>query len=556
MQQNYPFASNLCLSEVFNGEQSGESISQESYRKNHYSAAMLGLIISMGTTGMLMMSHQKETLAAVDSVVIERSLSGSKKTVFLAQNLPASINLKPVSLTQTFSIKNIVELPQLRPLTPRLEKTELPSSELSSPSINPETDNNLQQQQLIALNNLKEKQQQLSVSLGKLKAKQMNSNVANNFSTSERLAESSSNDTSGFFDNAEIQPKKTIHIFSNLEKSSHSIPQLPSLTKAESPVEKKLTKQIYTVKSGDTIAEIASRYGISSAQLIQTNQLNNPDLLLVNQQLTIPKPAKTNQTNSKFNLQTPASPNLSSASLAVSSVTPANTFNDTAEESSFKQNDLPLSQDPYIAKLRADLIQLREQYQTQVGKNSSNNSNSSSPLLKNETNIISTAPARVENYNQNVIIQIGTTVNPELPPLSSPDQYLPDSPTPFNGYIWPATGTLTSGYGWRWGRMHRGIDIAAPVGTPIMAAASGEVISAGWNSGGYGNLVKLKHPDGSVTLYAHNNKIVVSRGQKVEQGQLIAEMGSTGYSTGPHLHFEIRPNGETTVNPIAYLPTK
>ena len=133
---------------------------------------------------------------------------------------------------------------------------------------------------------------------------------------------------------------------------------------------------------------------------------------------------------------------------------------------------------------------------------------------------------------------------------------LKENSSQFNSYILPAKGTISSGYGMRRGRMHKGIDIAAPIGTPIVAAASGEVIFAGWNTGGYGNLVKLRHPDGSVTFYAHNNRVMVRNGQRVRQGQLIAEMGSTGRSTGPHLHFEIRPNGSTAINPMARLPRK
>lgn len=120
--------------------------------------------------------------------------------------------------------------------------------------------------------------------------------------------------------------------------------------------------------------------------------------------------------------------------------------------------------------------------------------------------------------------------------------------------MWPAQGTLTSGYGWRWGRMHAGIDIAAAIGTPIFAAASGVVTYAGWDDSGYGNLVEIKHPDGSITLYAHNNRILVREGQQVEVGQQISEMGSTGNSTGPHLHFEIHPRGRGAENPLAYLP--
>jgi murein DD-endopeptidase MepM/ murein hydrolase activator NlpD len=175
---------------------------------------------------------------------------------------------------------------------------------------------------------------------------------------------------------------------------------------------------------------------------------------------------------------------------------------------------------------------------------------------QNRTQLVGAAPTDSQEYNNMMRVPVGTAVGPELPPLSVPDEYLPDAPMKFTGYIWPAKGVLTSGYGWRWGRMHKGVDIAAPIGTPIMAAAAGEVISAGWNSGGYGNLVKLKHANGSVTLYAHNSRVLVRTGQRVEQGELIAEMGSTGFSTGPHLHFEVHPGGQGAVNPMAFLPKK
>ncbi len=122
------------------------------------------------------------------------------------------------------------------------------------------------------------------------------------------------------------------------------------------------------------------------------------------------------------------------------------------------------------------------------------------------------------------------------------------------GFSWPAAGKLTSRYGRRWGRMHKGIDIAGPIGTPINAAADGTVIASGWNSGGYGNLVEIRHSDGTTTRYGHNSRLSVSVGQTVRQGQQLAEMGSTGHSTGSHLHFEIRPSGGAAVNPIAHLP--
>ena len=110
------------------------------------------------------------------------------------------------------------------------------------------------------------------------------------------------------------------------------------------------------------------------------------------------------------------------------------------------------------------------------------------------------------------------------------------------GFVWPTSGTLTSGFGWRWGRMHEGIDIAAPTGTPISAAASGTVIHAGW-MGGYGNLVVIDHGNGLATAYGHQSSIAVGSGTYVSQGQTIGYVGSTGHSTGPHLHFEVRVNG-------------
>jgi murein DD-endopeptidase MepM/ murein hydrolase activator NlpD len=119
------------------------------------------------------------------------------------------------------------------------------------------------------------------------------------------------------------------------------------------------------------------------------------------------------------------------------------------------------------------------------------------------------------------------------------------------GFIWPVHGVLTSGFGWRWGRMHEGIDLAVGTGTPVVAAAAGTVIVAGW-MGGYGNLVVVDHGGGISTAYGHNTSVTVGVGQQVAQGQLIAYSGSTGHSTGPHVHFEVRING-AAVDPMGYL---
>ena len=117
--------------------------------------------------------------------------------------------------------------------------------------------------------------------------------------------------------------------------------------------------------------------------------------------------------------------------------------------------------------------------------------------------------------------------------------------------IYPVNGTFTSPFGQRWGRLHAGIDISAPTGTPIRAADSGRVALAGW-TGGYGQYTCIQHTGSMSTCYGHQSRIGVSGGQGVSQGQVIGAVGNTGNSTGPHLHFEVRINGNP-VDPMGYL---
>ena len=119
------------------------------------------------------------------------------------------------------------------------------------------------------------------------------------------------------------------------------------------------------------------------------------------------------------------------------------------------------------------------------------------------------------------------------------------------GFVWPVLGPVTSPFGWRWGRMHEGIDIGAASGTPIRAAAAGTVIYAGW-LGGYGNLSVIDHGGGVATAYGHQSGLAAGNGAFVAQGQVIGYVGSTGHSTGPHLHFEVRVNG-VPQDPLGYL---
>jgi len=129
---------------------------------------------------------------------------------------------------------------------------------------------------------------------------------------------------------------------------------------------------------------------------------------------------------------------------------------------------------------------------------------------------------------------------------------------PAISFIMPTVGEISSPFGWRinpvTGRrqLHKGIDIAAPMKAPILAASEGIVSDVGWDDGGYGNFVELKHPDGSLTLYGHASRVLATKGQEINQGQIIAEVGSTGRSTGPHLHFEVQID-KKVVDPSPYF---
>jgi murein DD-endopeptidase MepM/ murein hydrolase activator NlpD len=119
-------------------------------------------------------------------------------------------------------------------------------------------------------------------------------------------------------------------------------------------------------------------------------------------------------------------------------------------------------------------------------------------------------------------------------------------------YVMPTKGIFTSGFGYRWGVLHAGIDIANSIGTPIVAVSDGVVIDAG-PTAGYGMWVKLRHADGTVTLYGHVNTTTVHVGQRVMAGDRIATMGNRGNSTGPHLHFEVLLNGTDRIDPVPWL---
>jgi len=158
--------------------------------------------------------------------------------------------------------------------------------------------------------------------------------------------------------------------------------------------------------------------------------------------------------------------------------------------------------------------------------------------------------ADVQALQQKIAEEI-TQASSSVPlPAGSP----PQGGVSTNGLIWPVEGVITSGFGPRWGSFHPGLDIGVPEGTPIEAAAAGTVVlmQSEAESGGYGNYTCIDHGGGLSTCYAHQSSFATSLGATVGQGEVIGYSGNTGMSTGPHLHFEVRVNGEPQ-DPLGYL---
>ena len=275
------------------------------------------------------------------------------------------------------------------------------------------------------------------------------------------------------------------------------------------------TRNRHRVRDGETLGEISRQYDVSIPELMHANQLTDEDLIKVNQLLTIP-------------------------------------FNQYIRVLLSEHQEMPQNQaTPIIDRL---LLEHQEMPQNQATSGDNSRDNNEALLPAEQPKQSQPAPsAGMEMTGEKTKKPEAVADQSVSPP---PDTDLPEETAPFDDYVWPAEGALTSRYGWRWGRLHKGIDIAGPIGTPILSVAPGEVKLASWNRGGYGNLVEIRHSDGSLTRYAHNNRILVKKGQQVTQGQQIAEMGSTGYSTGPHLHFEFHLSGSRAVDPISYLPDR
>jgi murein DD-endopeptidase MepM/ murein hydrolase activator NlpD len=305
---------------------------------------------------------------------------------------------------------------------------------------------------------------------------------------------------------------------------------------------------VHKVRIGENLTEIAERYSISPETLAQANRISNPNVIEIHEDLVIPS----------VSLSAVAAAPLMAVTLAGD----ANTILQAAAQQGVSPELLnpqapSASAPPPVQTSESVDLEAPQAINAQIseaGQNQLQSPHAVNTLALNETQPRTQVTPQALESSVARKVAFPQIPSLDLPTLVSADQFLPSTfQNDLKKYIWPARGAFTSGYGWRWGRMHRGIDIAAAVGTPIVSAASGVVVSAGWNDGGYGNLVEIRHPDGSVTVYAHNNHILTRVGAVVSQGELIAQMGSTGRSTGPHSHFEIRPRGSRAVDPMFFL---
>ena len=274
--------------------------------------------------------------------------------------------------------------------------------------------------------------------------------------------------------------------------------QISSVEEALAEITKETEeKTIYTVQSGDTLSQIAARYNLSTAQLCDLNEgLTADGIIGVGDEIIVTVPT----------------PELSVL-----------VFQETTYEEAYNAEVQYIDDDTMYQGQYKEVQAGSEGYREVVAVVRYENGSEVQRDIIKETLLVESVPR---------ILKRGT----QTPPT----------------YIKPlAGGVLTSGFGYRWGTNHNGVDWGVPTGTAVKASSGGTVIRAGWFSG-YGICVDIQHPNGTMTRYAHLSKALVSVGQKVTQGEQIARSGNTGDSTGPHLHFEIRVGG-TPVNPFKYL---
>jgi murein DD-endopeptidase MepM/ murein hydrolase activator NlpD len=260
-------------------------------------------------------------------------------------------------------------------------------------------------------------------------------------------------------------------------------------------------KKIHKVASGETFNVIANHYGLTPAELQEANRGTSPDRLQIGQELVL------NQIVPLVTVQT----------TEVAKYMTAIQYDITFEETSTLYKGEQTIKSSGKSGQKEVVAEIVRENGTEVKR-------------EELSAVVVSAP----------VSQVVLKGTKELPPLIGTGTF-----------IYPTRGTLSSRFGTRWGRMHYGIDIAAPYGTKIRASDGGKVIFAGWD-GALGYVVRIDHGQNKVTVYGHCSKLMVKAGDKVYQDQHIANVGSTGRSTGPHVHFEVRING-VAKNPLNYL---
>lgn len=263
-----------------------------------------------------------------------------------------------------------------------------------------------------------------------------------------------------------------------------------------------VSQQTHVVQAGDTLSGIAQLYGMTMSDLKAANPSLNPEKLSIGQQIILTKPA----------------PLVTIKTVEVATYRKVIPFGTEEQPSSSLYKG--------ESSVKVDGVNGEEQVTARITRE--NGVQVSAEVLKSQV---------VYEPVTKVVIK-GTK---ELPPLQGT-----------GSLKYPVSGAkLTSKFGMRWGRMHYGIDLACPVGTPVRAADGGTVTFSGYNSA-CGYMIKISHGGGVVTVYEHCSKLMVSKGDRVYQGQQIAKSGNTGRSTGPHCHFQVEING-TPKNPLNYL---
>ena len=275
----------------------------------------------------------------------------------------------------------------------------------------------------------------------------------------------------------------------SLPDRTQPVPEGDASVSEAAPAGGQPTVVTYTIQPGDTIWDLASRYGTTVDSIINSNRLPSSGRIGPGQTIKIP-----------------TAPGL------VVTVQSGQTLWDLARKYGLRVDD--------IAK--------------------ANNLDASAALAVGTELFLPGAKAASDPVR---LASLGTS--------RSSSTTSPQPSRSLTGFLWPVRGPVTSPFGPRNGGFHTGIDIAVPYGTPVHAARAGTVIQAGWDSG-YGYAVIISHGGGVTTLYAHNSRLLVKVGQEVSQGEIISYSGSSGNSTGPHVHFEIRLNG-IPVDPLARL---